>query len=160
MGGRVDVSNEAALARLALATVLGFVVGWERQARGHKAGDRTFALVCLGASAFTLTAIPFPNDAGKVIAGIVTGVGFLGAGLVSRGRESTEPQGLTTAGALWAMVAVGVLAGTGRLLLSTVTAIAVVFVLEMRYVPGLRRIDARRHTDKLRQDADEPPSAS
>ena len=155
----MDVGNTEALVRLGLAGSLGFVVGWERQARGHRAGDRTFALVCIGATAFTLTAIPFPADAGKVIAGIATGVGFLGAGLVARpnGDADAEPQGLTTAGAVWSMVAVGVLSGIGRLLLSTVTAVAILFVLEIRYIPGLRRLDARRHAGQMRQDSDEAP---
>ena len=153
----MSVGNGEALGRLALAAALGFGVGWERQARGHRAGDRTFALVCLGAAAFTLAAIPFPADAGKVIAGIVTGVGFLGAGLVARPRADAEPHGLTTAGAVWSMVAVGVLAGIGRLLLAAVTALAILVVLELRYVPGLGRLDARRHAARLRQDDDTPP---
>jgi putative Mg2+ transporter-C (MgtC) family protein len=153
----MDLSNGQALVRLALSAGLGYVVGWERQVRGHSAGDRTFALVCLGATAFTIAAVPFPSDAGKVIAGIVTGVGFLGAGLVARPHAMAEPHGLTTASAVWSMVAVGVLAGIGRLLLASVVALVILFVLEIRYVPGLSLLDARRHT-RARHDESEPSS--
>jgi len=150
-----SVSNLAAIARLATAGGLGFVVGWERQVRGHKAGDRTFALVCLGAAAFTLAAIPFPADAGKVIAGIATGVGFIGGGLLFQRSRHGDVHELTTAGALWAMVGVGVLAGIGRYLVALVASILVLLILELRYLPVLDMLDARRVTNR-RQDSDPP----
>ena len=157
------LSNLDAVLRLLVAAGLGSVIGWERQFRGHPVGDRTFSLVCVGAAAFTIAAIPFPADAGKVIAGIVTGVGFIGGGLVFRQPmttdvhgTATEVHGMTTAVGMWAMVAVGVLSGIGRMLLATLTAVLVLFILELRHLPGVSRLDARRFMSGHRQD-DDPP---
>jgi hypothetical protein len=66
------------LTRIFVGSLLGCVIGWEREARGSAAGDRTFGLVSLGAAAFTAAGVEhFPATAEKVMAGIVTGVGFL-----------------------------------------------------------------------------------
>jgi putative Mg2+ transporter-C (MgtC) family protein len=71
--------------RIVAAALLGGLVGWERYVRGQQAGDRTFALVAAGAAAFTALGVDaFPNTAEKVIAGIVTGIGFIGGGLLLR----------------------------------------------------------------------------
>jgi len=90
------------LGRMALATGLGYAIGFEREWRGKPAGERTFALIALGAAGFTAIGVEaFPASAEKVIAGVVTGVGFLGAGLIF--REATGGiLGLTTASAAWA----------------------------------------------------------
>ncbi len=75
----------ALFGRVALAAGLGFTIGLEREVRGHPAGSRTFALVAAGAAGFTTIAIDaFPSTAEKLIAGIVTGIGFIGAGVVLR----------------------------------------------------------------------------
>src|SRR4051794_19189854 len=77
----VDHAQVLLIARAALAAALGFLVGWERHIHGSPAGDRTHALVAVGASAFTTVGVVnFPSTAEKLIAGIVTGIGFLGAG--------------------------------------------------------------------------------
>ena len=150
------VSNLDAVLRLLVAAGLGSAIGWERQFRGHPVGDRTFSLVCIGAAAFTVAAIPFPADAGKVIAGIVTGVGFIGGGLVFRQPNGSEIHGMTTAVGMWAMVGVGVLAGIGRMSLAAMTSVLVLFILELRHLPYLNRLDARRFMSGHRQD-DDPP---
>lgn len=73
------------LARAALAAALAFIIGWERESHGSPAGDRTHAMVALGAAAFTTIGVEsFPATAEKLIAGVVTGVGFLGAGMIVR----------------------------------------------------------------------------
>jgi putative Mg2+ transporter-C (MgtC) family protein len=152
-----SISTFEAIIRILVAAGLGSVVGWERQFRGHPVGDRTFSLVCIGAAGFTVAAIPFPADAGKVIAGIVTGVGFIGGGLVFRQTDSGEVHGMTTAVGVWAMVAVGVLAGIGRLALASSTAVLVLVILELRHLPVVNRLDARRFMKGHRRDED-PPS--
>lgn len=130
------------LVRIVIGAVLGFAMGWEREARGSEAGDRTFALVSLGAAAFTAAGVEhFPATAEKVMAGIVTGVGFLGGGMIL--REGGAVRGLTTAAALWATAAVGMLAGIGELLIAGLVAALTIFILEIPYIPGLRRFDAR-----------------
>ena len=101
-------SDLTLLARVVVAAAAGLVVGWERDLRNRVAGGRTFGLMATGAAVFTVSGVAFPGEAGRVIAGVATGIGFIGAGLVWRGHAN-DVHGLTTAAAIWAMVAVGVL---------------------------------------------------
>lgn len=141
-------------ARIVVAAVLGYGIGWEREFRGKPAGERTFALVALGAAAFTALEVEgFLTD--RIIQGVVTGVGFLGAGLIFR-AEGGSVQGLTTAASAWAAAAVGVLSGAGEYLLSAATAILVVLILELNYLPVIRRFDATRR--RLRSEGDDEDS--
>ena len=145
----VEIGPDAAiLGRIALAAFLGYVIGWEREFRGSAAGDRTFALVALGASAFTgLGAEHFPASAEKILAGVVTGVGFLGAGLIF-GRDSEGGvRGLTTAASLWATSAVGVLIGAGEYFVGIAACALLLLVLEFEKLPGMAAFDA----DKVRR---------
>lgn len=135
------------LVRIVIGAALGFAIGWEREVRGSAAGDRTFALVSLGAAAFTAVGIEnFPASAEKVMAGVVTGVGFLGGGMIL--REGGGIRGLTTAAAMWATASLGMLAGVGELLIAGLVAGAMMLILEAPYVPGLRRLDASRWNRK------------
>jgi putative Mg2+ transporter-C (MgtC) family protein len=138
------INDLALFGRISLAAGLGFGIGWEREVRGHPAGSRTFALVCAGSAGLTAIAMDaFPDTAEKLIAGIVTGVGFIGAGIVLRDPDG-HVRGLTTAAAIWAITAVGVIAGTARLLLSVLVALLYVLVLEFRSLPLVGRLDAQR----------------
>lgn len=118
------------IGRLVLATVLGFVIGLEREAAGQSAGERTHALVALGSAAFGLLSITaFPgSDTSRVAAGVVTGLGFLGAGTILKGGD-TQVRGLTTAAGMWAVGAIGLAIGSGRYLLGLATAIIAGVVL-------------------------------
>ena len=90
--------------RIAFAAFLGYLVGLDRAFRGKDAGDRTFALVALGAAAFVAMGVEmFPFSADRIVQGVATGVGFLGAGIIF--RASGGVKGLTTAAALWAAAA-------------------------------------------------------
>ena len=103
----------ALLVRIGVAVALAFPIGWEREFRGSEAGDRTFMLVSLGAAAFTAVGVEnFPATAEKIMAGVVTGVGFLGGGMIL--KDGGDVRGLTTAAAIWATSAVGMLAGDWR----------------------------------------------
>jgi putative Mg2+ transporter-C (MgtC) family protein len=138
--------------RILLAAVLGWVIGLERDFRGKHAGERTFALVALGAAAFTAIGVErFPVSAEKVIAGVVTGVGFLGAGLILRG-EGRMVVGLTTAASAWAAAAVGVLCGAGEYWLAIFSAVLIVLLLESNSLPIMKRIDSTRQ----KQNGDGP----
>ncbi len=123
----MDISN--AVIDLAVATGLSALLGLERELSGKEAGLRTDALVGLGAALFTvLSRGVFPNaDHARVAAGIVTGVGFLGAGAIFRSGPLVK--GLTTAAGLWAVAAVGMAAGTDQLLLATLAAALAAVVL-------------------------------
>jgi putative Mg2+ transporter-C (MgtC) family protein len=126
---------------IALAFGLSFVIGFERELRGAPAGDRTFALVGTGAAAVTaVTLVSSP----QAIAGVITGIGFIGAGLVFRGDEGML-KGMTSAATIFAVAAIGIVAGTGRLLLATGVAAIVLIDLELRFIPVLKLLDSRRY---------------
>lgn len=129
-------------ARLLTAALLCFALGYERELRGHDAGDRTFALVGLGAAAFTLAGIDALGNPDRIVQGITAGVGFIGGGILL--QSGTKVRGLTTAAALWTAAAIGVLAGAGRFALATLGTLTVLLLLEVTYIPGLRFLDARR----------------
>jgi len=145
------VSDGALLARVLIGFALSFVLGFERELRGSSAGDRTFALV--GAASACIAAVTATTP--QALAGIITGVGFIGGGVILRTSEDNI-RGVTTAAAIFAAAAVGLVVGTGHLVLGTVVAALVLFVLELRFLPGLRRLDARRYTARFRPDASPP----
>ena len=112
--------------RLFTALLLGAAVGLERQWRQRMAGTRTNALVGAGASAFVMAGsllVDDPSGTGRVVSYVVSGVGFLGAGVIF--KDSANIRGLNTAATIWCSAAVGVLAGLGAFHLSLVLAIAV-----------------------------------
>jgi len=112
--------------RLFAALLLGAVVGLERQWRQRIAGTRTNALVAAGASAFVMCAYlvrgPNPNEA-QIVSYVVSGVGFLGAGVIF--REGGAVRGLNTAATLWCSAAIGAVCGLGQLLYGVCVAVAV-----------------------------------
>lgn len=112
--------------RLFSALLLGAVVGLERQWRQRMAGTRTNALVAAGAPTFVMAGLLVgedPTATGRIASYVVSGVGFLGAGVIF--KDSANIRGLNTAATIWCSAAIGVLAGLGALHLSLVLAIAV-----------------------------------
>lgn len=119
------------LVRLLMAALLGGVLGYERERHGKAAGVRTHMLVAMGAALFVL--VPQQGgmavaDMSRVIQGIVTGVGFLGAGAIIKRHSEEDVQGLTTAAGVWMTAAIGIACGLGReatAVLSTLLALVV-----------------------------------
>jgi putative Mg2+ transporter-C (MgtC) family protein len=139
------------LGRMALGALLGYLVGFERESRGKAAGERTFALLALGAAGFTAIGTEmFPASAEKVIAGVATGVGFLGAGVIFRG-DGGMVRGLTTAASSWAVAAVGVLVGAGAYATGIGGGVLTLFILELDYLPGFRRIHPKVREEDARE---------
>jgi putative Mg2+ transporter-C (MgtC) family protein len=133
----------AVFGRMALGALFGYLIGFEREYRGKPAGERTFALLALGAAAVTAVGVEqFPASAEKVIAGVITGVGFLGAGLIFR-QAGRQVLGLTTAASSWAAAAIGILTGSGNYLAAALATALVVLILEANRLPFLRRLDER-----------------
>ena len=132
-----DFTIELTLAgRMALAALFGFVVGLERESRGKSAGERTFAMVGLAASGFAGIAFTmFPSTAGQAVAGVATGIGFLGIGIIWREDRGQQARGLTTAASILAVAAIGVVTGIG---------LYITAVLGTARMVQLRRI-IRRH---------------
>jgi putative Mg2+ transporter-C (MgtC) family protein len=103
--------------RLLIAGFVGGLIGWQRERVGKSAGLRTHILIALGAAAF----MAVPHQAGldeagisRILQGLVTGVGFLGAGCILKSTEENQIHGLTTAAGVWLTAAAGVAAGLGR----------------------------------------------
>ncbi len=142
------------IARVAVGFGLAFAIGFERELRGSPAGDRTFGLI--GASIAGMTAVLW-REAPQAVAGAITGIGFIGVGVVLHG-ENQFVRGVTTAAAIFATAAMAIVAGTGHLLLATLIGAGNLFALELRNIPALKFLDARRYQARFRNDAD-PPSA-
>lgn len=126
-------------ARMLAAVVLGAVIGVQRELMGKPAGLRTHALVSLAAAIFTVVPLEAGMDLdaiSRVIQGIATGIGFIGAGVILKRRDEGEVIGLTTAATIWAATAVGVIIGLGHVLLA-----AVAVGLTWLVLAALTRID-------------------
>ena len=124
--------------RLALAGLLGGIMGLERELRGYPAGIRTLGLVTLGSCLFTdVSQLMGGED--RVAAQIVTGIGFLGAGVIF--REGLNVRGITTAATIWSSAAIGMAIGLELYIVGSLGALLVFVVLESR--PLTRRIDDR-----------------
>lgn len=136
-----DVVEQLDLAlRLVVASVLGGVIGLEREIHQHPAGMRTHLLVSLGSAVFTVLSIAgfespagpngvTPTDPSRVAAQIVSGIGFLGGGAIL--HHGGNVRGLTTAASLWAVAAVGMAAGAGLFVMAAVSAVLVIVALEV-----------------------------
>ena len=117
--------------RLLLAAALGAIIGYQRERAAKPAGLRTHILICVGAALFTIASLygfGASADPARVAAGIVAGIGFLGAGAIIH-REGGLVAGLTTAATIWAVAGIGLAAGAGLYLISGVTTALVLIVL-------------------------------
>ena len=111
-----------------VALLLGGLVGIQREKIGKAAGIRTYALVTGGSALFTLLAVlSFPTDAARIIAQIIVGIGFLGAGAIL--HKDDKISGLTTAAGLWMMAAVGIAVGLEKYFIAFTVSFLVVLVL-------------------------------
>jgi putative Mg2+ transporter-C (MgtC) family protein len=116
--------------RLLLALALGAIVGFQRERAKKPAGLRTHVLICVGAALFTVVSIHgfSAEDTARVAAGVVAGIGFLGAGAIIRGGEGIVA-GLTTAATIWAVAGIGLAAGAGMYLIAPVATALVLIIL-------------------------------
>ena len=124
----MTIAIEAAALNMFVALGCGAVIGSERQVRQRMAGLRTNALVALGAAGFVIFAALFPNEVSptRVAAQVVSGIGFLGAGIIF--RDGFNVHGLNTAATLWCSAAVGLMAGAGFWPFALVLTGMVVFI--------------------------------
>ena len=137
----MDWNQEALMAlRVVVAVLLGGFVGWEREWHAREAGIRTYGAVSLGACVFALisTHIATGNNPHVIAAGVVTGIGFLGAGVILRDQGNVI--GLTTAATLWATASVGLATGYGMYTLAALVSLIVFGLLAMHHVPGWGRL--------------------
>jgi putative Mg2+ transporter-C (MgtC) family protein len=104
--------------KLFLSALIGCMVGLEREIRRKPAGFRTLAIICVGSTIFTICSykLGFPDNEDRIAANVITGVGFLGAGVIFRNGFSVS--GITTAATIWIAAALGMLIGIGEYMLS------------------------------------------
>ncbi len=117
--------------RLLLAAALGAIIGFQRERAGKAAGLRTHILISVGACLFTVASIygfGVSSEPARVAAGVVAGIGFLGAGAIIRSRGEIV-HGLTTAASIWAVAAIGLAAGAGLYIVSAVAAVLILIAL-------------------------------
>ncbi|KPK20783.1 MAG: hypothetical protein AMJ70_08000, partial [Dehalococcoidia bacterium SG8_51_3] len=117
--------------RLLLAAALGAIIGYQREKAGKQAGMRTHVLISTGAALISLVSIygfGAASDPSRVAAGVVVGVGFLGAGVILH-RQGGIVAGLTTAATIWVMAGIGLAAGAGLYITAAVAAAIVLGVL-------------------------------
>ncbi|MGI6468785.1 MAG: MgtC/SapB family protein [Syntrophomonadaceae bacterium] len=135
--------------KLALAGILGGLIGLERESLSRPAGLRTYTLVCVGSTLAMIVSIDIylqyyhtvNADPGRIAAQVVSGIGFLGAGTIM--REGTTVQGLTTAAGLWVVACIGLAVGAGLYLPAVATTLLILFVL-IYFVRFEQRFTGRR----------------
>jgi len=157
---------DSAWGRLLLSTVLGAAIGWERFVDRKSAGLRTHTLVCLGATAFVVAGERYLAghvyagvDPTRIVQGVITGVGFLGAGTIIQSGGSVH--GLTTAATIWLTAAIGMAAGTGDAWFAVFLTALGLFVLRgFRWIERLWvRTHPHHHHDGAAPGPDKDPAA-
>ena len=133
----MDINAELIIiSKLIVSFLLGAFIGLDRERHGRDAGIRTYAAVCIGATLFTaITAhlVNNPSDTSRVIANIITGVGFLGAGIIYRNSGAGTSHGLTTAATVWCTSAVGVAVGLDMFIIAVIGACSLYFLLSLHH---------------------------
>jgi putative Mg2+ transporter-C (MgtC) family protein len=141
---------------LAVAVALTYALGFERDLRGAPTGDRVFALIGAGSGVVGIIAA---HGAPNALAGAITGIGFIGGGLVFRQAigGGQVVMGITTAAAIFAAAAIGAAAGQGRLLVAAAATLMTLFVLEIRHLKFLNFLDGRHWTRYFSDDDNHAP---
>ena len=128
------------LPRLLVALVLGVLIGLDREIDGNAAGIRTYAAGGLGAALITIINTHIEvTDQTRIVANIVSGIGFLGAGIIFRDSAKNLISGLTTAGTIWATAAVGIAIGFGMYPIGSITALLLILLLVSHHFPLLKK---------------------
>jgi putative Mg2+ transporter-C (MgtC) family protein len=133
------------MVRVLLAATLGGIIGWERENHNRDAGVRTYMAVAVGACAFSIISSHVPGETTRIAAQVVTGMGFIGAGVILQVKGRV--QGLTTAATLWATAAVGMASAFGMYLLSGLTALLILGTLGIHHLPGWSKFVKKHHVD-------------
>ena len=119
-------------ARVLTAALLGGLIGWERERKGRAAGLKTHILVSIGSALFVLAPLLADIDGGdvtRVMQGIVSGIGFLGAGAIIKIQKDERVEGLTTAAGIWMTAAIGMAAGMGQEMVAVITTVVALMVV-------------------------------
>jgi putative Mg2+ transporter-C (MgtC) family protein len=125
------ITNSEIIARLTVSCLLGLIIGIQREVRHKPAGLRTNTLIALGSTLFTIVASSFfsSDSSARIIAQIITGIGFLGAGTIFRHKDHIE--GLTTAACVWSVAGMGMAVGLGEYFLGVLGFVYIFIVLSL-----------------------------
>ena len=124
---------------LLLAVLIGFAIGLERESRGKDAGVSTHTLVVMGSMLFTYISMSVePDNSARIAAQVVSGIGFLGAGLIL--KDGTTVRNLTTAASLWFAAAIGMSIGFGFYIIAVFSSLAAILIL---HIPHLLKAGKR-----------------
>ena len=115
--------------QLIFSIVLGFLIGLERESSGKDIGIRTTSLITLGSTLFTLISVNLAGDPTRIVGQIVTGVGFIGAGLIFKDENHTH--GLTTAATIWCAAAIGALVGFKMYQIAFMGMVAIIVINQL-----------------------------
>lgn len=132
----IDIREELVIAsKIIAAALLGGLVGYDRERHGRDAGLRTYASVCVGAALFTSIAGHLEDVAAtsRIVANVVMGIGFLGAGIVYKDAGSGYSKGLTTAATIWCTAAVGVAVGLNMFVIAAAGSLLVYFLISLHH---------------------------
>lgn len=149
--------------RLLIAMLIGCAIGLDRNLRGKPTGMKTLGLVSLGSALATMAAMNFatgdapydPNAASRAIQGVITGIGFLGAGVIIHEQATERVRGLTTAASIWVTAAVGIVCGMGWWKVALMAAVMILLLFTVG-----RRVEHFFHHRWLRKSDSERASIS
>ena len=142
----MEITETLALTRLAVSILLGGLIGLERMIHKHPAGMRTFMLICIGSTLATLASIYIcqtnldlhNGDPGRIAAQILTGIGFIGAGLIIKTNDGVS--GITTASSIFVTAAIGIAVGVGMMLTASIVTVVVLLILSSGYYARKKQI--------------------
>jgi putative Mg2+ transporter-C (MgtC) family protein len=133
--------------KIAIALLMGIIIGAERAAKEKPVGMRTISLVTMGATIATIVSIKyFPKEGARILAGIITGIGFLGAGSIM--SKGLNVKGLTTAAAIWASAILGIVIGFGEYVLAIVSLIFMIIALKILNEDYVKSNKPKKKKDK------------
>lgn len=146
-----DITLHNAAFRIILSLILGCLVGFERQLRNHAAGVRTFALICVASTLIMIVSVYVSqnysqiSDPSRIAAQVVTGVGFLGAGVIFQNKGGVI-RGLTTAAGIFMIAGIGLAIGVGLYWLAIISTLVMLFILS-----SLERFESKMQMDITRK---------
>lgn len=151
----MEITETLALTRLGVSLLVGGAIGLERRIHKHPAGMRTFMLICLGSTLATLASIYIcqtntdllNGDPGRIAAQILTGIGFIGAGLIIKTKDGVS--GITTAASIFVTAAIGIAVGVGMLLTAAVMTLAVLVILSSGYYKKKKELGGKVDADSF-----------
>lgn len=154
----MEITDTTALIRLGVSLILGLCIGFERERHKHQAGLRTFTLVCIGSTLAMLISITIcqqntnllNGDPGRIAAQVLTGIGFIGAGLIMKNNDGIS--GLTTAATVFVTAIIGLGVGVGMILTCTVMTAAVLLLLMLSSVKSKKKSEQQPRHMEVEED--------